>query len=169
MKKLFLLPLISLLFLSCEGPMGSPGRDGIDGADGINIIGQMFEATVSFNSDNEYKVFVDIPSQIEVFDTDIIMAYVLVGEYEGRDIWEPLPQTLFFENKILLYGYDYSYFDVSFFLDGTVDLDYLDPSFTQNIIFRVAVLPADQVQGLDLNNMDNVLNAMENKDIIKLH
>lgn len=169
MKKLFLLPLISLLFLSCEGPMGSPGRDGIDGADGINIIGQMFEATVSFNSENEYKVFVDIPSQIEIFDTDIIIAYILVGEYEGRDIWEPLPQTLFFENKILLYGYDYTYFDVSFFLDGTVDLDYLDPSFTQNIVFRIAVLPADQVQGLDLNNMDNVLNAMENKDIIKLH
>ena len=178
MKKLLLLSILSLIFISCEGPMGPPGRDGFDGvdgrdgadgADGINIVGQMFEATVSFNSDNEYKVFVDIPSQIEVFDTDIILAYILVGEYEGRDIWEPLPQTLFFENKILLYGYDYTYFDVSFFLDGTVNLDFLDASFTDDIIFRVAVLPADQVQGLDLNNMDNVLNAIGNKEIIKLH
>jgi len=164
MKKLFLLPLISLLFLSCEGPMGPPGRDG------QVIVGQMFEVTASFNAGNDYQEFFDIPSQIDVFASDIIVAYTLVEvTNNGLDVWEPLPQTYFLDGKTLLYGYNYTLNDVSFFLDGTVDLDYLDPSFTQNIVFRVAVLPVDQVQGLDLNNMDNVLNAMENKDIIKLH
>jgi hypothetical protein len=162
MKKLLLLPLLSLLFLSCEGPMGPPGRDG------QVIVGQMFEANISFNSGNNYEEFIDIPSQIDVFPTDIIVAYILVGEFEGRDIWEPLPQTLFFDDGTLLYGYNYTLADVSFFLDGTVNLDFLDSSFTQNIVFRVAVLPADQVQGLDLNNMDNVLNTL-NKEIIKIN
>lgn len=167
MKKfLILLPILSLLFISCEGPMGPPGQDGLNG---VNILGQIFEAQVNFNAGDNYEVFVDIPNQIEVFDTDIIMAYILVGEFEGRDIWEPLPQTLFFEDETLLYGFNYTTLDVSFFLDGTVDFDNLPSEFTQNIIFRVAVLPADAVQGMDLSNMENVLNAMENKDIIKLH
>ena len=166
MKKLLLLPILALLFISCEGPMGPPGRDG---QDGVNILGQIFETTVSFNSNDDYSVFVDIPSQIEVYDTDIIVAYILVGDFEGIDIWEPLPQTLFFEDGTLLYGFNYTLADVSFFLDGTVDLDYLDQGFTQNIVFRVAVLPADAVQGMDLSNMENVLNAIGNKEVIKLH
>jgi len=170
MKKLLLLPVIALLFISCEGPMGPPGRDGFDGVDGINILGQIFETQVSFSAGDNYEAFVDIPNEIEVFDTDIIMAYILVGEYEGIDIWEPLPQTLFFEDeKILLYGYNYTTLDVGFFLDGTVDFDDLTSDFTQNIIFRVAVLPADAVQGMDLSNMENVLNSLQNKEIIKIN
>ncbi len=164
MKKfLLLLPIFSLLFISCEGPMGPPGRDG------QVTVGEMFEVNASFNSSNDYQEFFKIPSQIDVFESDVMAAYILVGEFEGKDIWEPIPQTLFFEDGTLLYGFNYTLADVSFFLDGTVDLDYLDPSFTQNIIFRVAVLPANQVQGLNLNNMENVLNAIGNKEIIKLH
>ncbi len=166
MKKLLLIPFITLLFISCEGPMGPPGRDGLDG---INILGQIFEAQINFSAGDNYEAFVDIPNQIEVFDTDIIMAYILVGEFEGRDIWEPLPQTLFFEDETLLYGFNYTTLDVGFFLDGTVDFDNLPSEFTQNIIFRVAVLPADAVQGMDLSNMENVLNSLINKEIIKIN
>ena len=166
MKKLLWIPVIALLFISCEGPMGPPGRDGLDG---INIVGKIFEKTVSFNSGNDYKVFVDIPSQIDVYPSDIIMAYILAGESDGKDIWEPLPQTLFFNDGTLLYGYNYTLVDVGFFLDGTVNLDLLDVDFTQNITFRVAVLPADAVQGININNMESVLNAMNNRDIIKLN
>jgi len=163
MKKLLLLPVIALLFISCEGPMGPPGRDG------QVIVGQMFEANISFNAGNDYTEFVDIPSQIDVYPSDIVMAYILTGEFEGKDIWEPLPQTLFFDDGTLLYGYNYTLNDVSFFLDGTVNLDFLDPSYKNNIIFRVAVLPADQVQGLNLNNMDSVLSSMGSREIIKLN
>ncbi len=163
MKKLLLIPFIALLLISCEGPMGPPGRDG------QVIVGQMFEANISFNAGNDYQEFVDIPSQIDVYPTDIVVAYILAGDFDGSDIWEPLPQTLFLNEGTLLYGYNYTEFDVGFFLDGTVDLDQLDSDFTNNIIFRVAVLPADQVQGLDLSNMTNVLNSLENKEIIHLN
>ena len=169
MKKLLLLPILALLFVSCEGPMGPPGRDGQDGQ---VIVGQMFEVTATFNSSNDYQEFFDIPSQIEVFDSDIIMVYILDGvDNNGRDIWQPLPKSFFFDDDddVLIYSFDYTMVDVSLFLDGTVYFDDLPSEFTQDIIFRVAVLPVDGIQGLNLNNMENVLNAMGNKEIIILH
>ncbi len=163
MKKFLLLPILALLFVSCEGPMGPPGRDG------QVIVGQIFEVNVSFDAADNYEVFVDIPSQIDVYPSDIVVAYILMGEFEGRDIWEPLPQTLFFGDETLLYGYNFTLADVSFFLDGTVFFDSLPSDYTNNIIFRVAVLPADNVQGLDLNNMENVLNYLDNNEVIKIN
>ena len=167
MKKLFLiLPIISLLFASCVSEVGPPGPPG---QDGINILGQIFEAQVSFNSGNNYEVLVDFPSNIDVYDTDVVIAYILSGNDNGVDIWEPLPQTLFFEDGILLYGYNYTYADIAFFLDGTVYLDDLLPQFTQNIIFRVAIIPADSAQGLNLDNLDSVMNSLQNQEIIRLN
>jgi hypothetical protein len=168
MKKLLLLPIISLLLVSCQGDPGPPGRDGVDGLDGINILGQIFEAQVDFNANNNYEVLVDIPTQIEVFDTDVVIAYILIGENNGIDIWEPLPQTLFFNDGILLYGYNFTFEDILFFLDGTVLFDNLPPETTQGVIFRVAILPADAANGLDLNNFENVMNSLKNKEIIRL-
>jgi len=171
MKKLLLFSFISLLLLSCDGtvgPPGPPGRDGTDGVDGISILGQIFEAQVDLDAANNFEALVDIPSEIEVFDTDIVVAYILIGSDNGVDIWEPLPQTLFFEDGILLYGFNYTFQDVLFFLDGTVSFDDLLPELTQDIVFRVAVLPADAAKGIDLSKIENVLSSLQNKNIIKL-
>ena len=89
---------------SCEGPIGPPGPPGppgFDGADGL--IGSIFEAQVDFDKADNYEAFVDFPSNIEVFDTDVVIAYILTAVDNGTDIWEPLPQTLFFDADILLY------------------------------------------------------------------
>ena len=170
MKNLFtLLTLVSLLFISCEGEMGPPGRDGLDGLDGVNILGQIFEAQVDFNTGNNFEAYVEFPSNIEVFDTDVVIAYILVGNDNGVDIWEPLPQTLFFDEGILLYGFNHTFADIVFFMDGTIYLENLLPELTQDIIFRVAILPADAAQNLDLNNLENVMNSFKNKEVIKLN
>ena len=170
MKKLFtLLTIVSILFISCEGEMGPPGRDGQNGLDGVNILGQIFQALVDFNTGNNFEAFVEFPSSIEVFDTDVVIAYVLVGHENGIDIWEPLPQTLFFNEGILLYGFNHTFADIVFFMDGTVSLENLLPEFTQDIIFRIAILPADAAQNLDLNNLENVMNSFENQEIIRLN
>ncbi|MEJ2112897.1 MAG: collagen-like protein [Flavobacteriaceae bacterium] len=161
MKKISILVLLLAgILTSCEGdigPQGPPGFDGLDGADGL--IGSIFEVEADFSS-NEYEFFVDIPSSIEVFDTDVVMAYILSGVDNDVDIWEPLPQTLFFGSDILLYGYDYTFFDVRFFLDGTIDLNSLDPLYTDNIIFRVAVIPADFAESINTLNLEEVMGAM---------
>ena len=167
MKKLSLLSslLVIVLFMSCvgdPGPQGPPGFDGFDGLDGADgLIGSVFEAEVNFTEANGYEVLVDFPTSIEVFDTDVVMAYVLINIDDGADIWEPLPQTLFIENDILLYGFNHTYFDISFFLDGTIDLNTLGPLYTDNIVFRVAIIPADLYSTIDANNLFEVMGAME--------
>lgn len=171
MKKLSLLSslLVVLLFISCTGdpgPQGPPGFDGIDGADGL--IGTIFEVEADFNANNNYEYLVDIPTNIEVFDTDVIMAYILTGVDNDVDIWEPLPQTLFFDDGILLYGFNHTFFDVNFFLDGTKDFASLDPLFTDGVVFRVAVIPAAFAETTDLTNIKEVMSAMQIKSVERI-
>ena len=172
MKKISILVLLFVgILTSCGGdigPQGPPGFDGFDGIDGADgLIGSIFEVEADFTPDG-YEFFVDIPASIEVFDTDVVMAYILSGVDNDVDIWEPLPQTLFFGNEILLYGYDYTFFDVRFFLDGTIDLNSLDPLYTDNIIFRVAVIPADFAASIDVSNINEVMDAIQLKSVKRI-
>jgi len=158
---ILLVSFLAVLFISCTGdigPQGPPGFDGTDGADGL--IGSIFEVEVTFTEADDYVFFTEIPTSIEVFDTDIVIAYILAGVDNGVDIWEPLPQTLFFDDGILLYGYDYTLNDVNFFIDGTIDPTTLDALFTDDILFRVAVIPADFATGINTANINEVMSAM---------
>ncbi len=169
MKKLItLLTISSLLFISCQGEIGPPGRDGQDGQDGVNILGQVFEAVVSFNTANNFEVLVEIPNTIEVFDSDVLLGYILVGVDNDVDIWEPLPQTLFLGNDSLLYGFNYTFADVVFFMDATFPLEELDSDFTQDIVFRIAVIPADIAKDINVNKIENVMNYVNSEEIIRL-
>ncbi len=175
MKKISLfLSLIVVLFVSCEGPQGPSGFDGFDGFDGTDgtdgadgLIGTIFEVEAVFAPDG-YEYLVEIPTSIEVFDTDIIMAYILSGVEDGVDIWEPLPQTLFFGNEILLYGFDHTLADVRFFLDGTIDLNSLEALYTDNVVFRVAVIPAAFAESIDVLNINEVMDVMQLKSVERI-
>jgi hypothetical protein len=168
-KKLSILVLLFVgLLTSCIGdigPQGPPGFDGFDGQDGLDgadgLIGSIFEVEATFTEADAYEFFADIPTSIDIFDTDVVIAYTLSGVDDGVDIWEPLPQTLFFGNDILLYGYDYTVADVRFFLDGTIDLTTLDALYTDNILFRVAVIPADFAATINTANFNEVMSAMK--------
>ena len=170
MKKLITLFFVSSLFLvSCISEPGPPGPPGPAGEDGINILGQIFEAEVYFDAANNFEELVVFPSEIEVYDTDVVMAYILTDVVDGLDVWEPLPQTLFLVNEILLYGYNYTVGDILFFLDGTVNLNNLPSEFTDGIIFRVAILPADMAENIDINNFESVMEALQYKEIMQLN
>ncbi|WP_224490644.1 hypothetical protein [Robertkochia flava] len=161
MKKLFSLLALSLvLFTSCEGDPGPPGPPGIDGADGL--IGTVFEYNVTFtqlNEDVPFETF-EFPSNLEVFDSDVVLAYVLVDVIDGTDVWEPLPRTLYFnDGGILSYGFNHTFFDIQFFMDGNVDYTLLDPQYTDNLIMRVAVLPADLLGDINTNNINEVMSV----------
>ncbi len=170
MKKLFALLFVSsLLFVSCVSEPGPPGPPGPSGEDGINILGQVFEAEVDFLAVNGFEELIPFPSNIEVFDTDVVVAYILTDVVDGLDVWEPLPQTLFFGSEILLYGFNYTVGDILFFLDGTVNFNNLSDDFTQNIIFRVAILPADMAEDVNISSMESVMKAMQYREIIQLN
>lgn len=173
MKKIYALLLFSIVLMSCEGtvgppgPVGPPGAPGEDGADGF--IGQVIEVEADLNADMNFEYFVEIPSDIEVFESDIIVVYRLMEVFEDLDVWEPLPQTIFRDNGILLYTFDYTLFDVRLFLDGTVDFGKLDPNDTDGLIFRIAILPADFAKGVNLKNMDDVLKAVNVDNVRRIN
>ena len=141
-----------------------PGEDGYDG-----LIGQVIEVQADLNAGTDFEYFVEIPSDIEVFESDVIVVYRLMEVFDDTDVWEPLPQTIFRNNGILLYTFDYTLFDVRLFLDGTVDFGKLDPNDTDDLIFRIAIIPADFAKGVNLKKMDEVIKALHVEDIKRVN
>lgn len=175
--------LLSLFFISCEGPVGPPGPpgfdgfDGLDGQDGINILGQVMEIEGSFTAENEYALFYEFPQTVEVFESDVVLVYLLWDQTEDGngdpvDIWRLLPQTRILAQGLLQYNYDHTFFDVSVFLESDFDLSTLQPGDTDNQVFRIAVLPADFVQGskLDRSNLEAVMKSLNitEKDVQRM-
>jgi hypothetical protein len=157
---LFLALSSTILFSSCQGDQGPPGEPG------INIYGKVFEANVTFQYDalnNLYSNLVTIPNSIEVYESDVILVYRLgVPAPNGDDVWEPIPQSIFFSNgNIMQYVFDHTFYDVKLYIDGNFNLSLLNRNYTDNQIFRIAILPAeygsanltmdDLLQGLQIN------------------
>ena len=169
-----LLSFVAMISVSCSegpqgpaGPAGPTGPQGPAGADGL--LAQIFEVELDFTAANGYQVLVEFPATIEVFDSDVVVAYILEAIDNGIDIWEPLPQTLFLGSDILLYGYNYTLLDINFFMDGTLDLSTLDPIYTDGVIFRVAIIPADFAATLNLSDMNQVMDALQVETVARVN
>jgi hypothetical protein len=165
MKK-FIIVLISVVFLSCEGPRGPQGPPGFDG-----LIGSVFDVEVDFTPGNGYANLIVFPNNIEVFESDVVMVYLLeeqVSDPSGPiDVWTPLPQPFFVNGGFqVVYNFNYTFLDVNLFLDGNVNLGDLGPGFTQDQVFRIAVIPAEFLETYDVNisNYDEVMNALQLHD-----
>lgn len=180
-KKYLLLALFAtLIFGACEGPVGPPGFDGIDGQDGVNILGQVYDITGNFTPSNDYTIFSvfgqDVPS-VEVFETDVVLVYMLWEQLDSSsgpvDVWRLLPQTRLLSQGILQYNYDFTYQDVTIFLEADFSLATLLPGDTNNQTFRIAIVPADGAakSNLDVSNMEEVLKHLKIKstDIPKVY
>jgi len=173
MNKFYTILFFAIVLISCEGtvgPPGPPGPQGVPGEDGADgLIGQVIEVEADLNAATAYEAFVELPSDIEVFESDVIVVYRLMEVFDGLDVWEPLPQTIFRNNDILLYAYDYTLFDVRLFLDGTIDFNKLNPNDTDGLIFRIAIIPADFAKSVNLKKMDDVIKAMDVKEIKRIN
>lgn len=178
MKKIFtLLFLSTFLFTSCsdEGPQGPPGPAGPAGPPGEDGFGTVIDIEGSFTSGNEYSLLLDFNAEgIEVFESDAVLVYMKTGEDGTADgspveVFRMLPQTYYIGGEALQYNYDFTFFDLMIFLDGTVDLGTLDAEYTNDRIFRVIVLPADFAESMETSNINNILKAInvQEKDIKK--
>ena len=166
---LFIGALATLFFISCEGPQGPAGFDGfdgvdgLDGADGVNILGQVMDIEGTFTLDNDYSIFYEFPQTIEVFETDVVLVYMLWdvtedSNGESVDIWRLMPQTRILDQGLLQYNFDYTFLDVNIFLESDFDLSTLPAGDTDNQVFRIAVLPAESSTGkLDTSNINYVM------------
>ncbi|EAS20296.1 dihydrolipoamide dehydrogenase [Nonlabens mediterrranea] len=175
MKKLALLFTLAVILISCEGPQGPAGFDGLDGT---NIVAQSFEITTNFTAP-DYEEFVIYPNNIEVFDTDMTLIYILWDEVPGNnggtvDVWRLLPQTVYTDFGEFQYNYDATNGDATIFLDApsTFDFNDLAPGDLDNQTFRIVILPVDLAQNplLDITDYDSVMNlaGLTTQDIITI-
>ncbi|MGC1633605.1 MAG: hypothetical protein WA749_15960 [Gelidibacter sp.] len=157
MKKIVSLLVVFVVVLTActgdQGPMGPPGSAGNDG--GI-IASSAFEIEVDFNAANEFSHTENFG--FEVSDTDVTLVYISWETTDGKDVWRLLPQNVYFDDGTLIYNFDFTQTDVRFFLDGTKDLSTLDAEWIQQQVFRVVVIPADNV-GVDVSNLNDVIQA----------
>ncbi len=141
MKKiLLLLSLSSLLLLSsCYTE-----NDTIQ----LASLSQVFETTVDFTNSNDYSQLVNIPLDIEVYESDVILVYWLedvISDGTGGtfDVWTPLPQTIYTTQGSFQYSFNHTFIDVFLFLQGDINLDSLSSNLTNNQTFRIAIVGAE--------------------------
>lgn len=107
-----------------------------------DTIGRVFEYTNINFVPNTYSVVLNFPQAI--FTSDMVLVYRLSGNFQGEDVWRPLPQAFYFDDGTLDFRYDFDFtrFDAEVYLEG-FDLGGINPSFRLNQVFRVVVIPAN--------------------------
>jgi len=149
MKKMikFLFAAISLFLLlqGCgeRGPMGPEGPRGPQGPQGPEILPTSFEFEVDLLRSNDFEFIQSIPSQIEVFTSDVMLAYVF-EEYIPEDdleVWRKLPLNEFNSSGTLLLDFDFTQIDVRIFLDANYSLGAADEF--EGLLIRAVHIPSD--------------------------
>ena len=174
----FLLAFALAVLSSCIGEPGPPGRDGFDGQngqDGESFLGSVFEIEGDFTSPNDYTLYFPFPSSITVYDTDVVLVYILWDVVEDNtgellDVWRLLPQTVVLDEGVLQYNFDYTFLDVQVFLEGTISFNSLLTAETDDQVFRIVVFPADFIaqKGLDVSDYSMMMKSLGvKKDLVQ--
>ena len=167
MKKiyLFVLAAAATFISSCEGPAGPAGPAGFS-AESV-----VYEtAPIDFSAPS-FGMFFTFPTA--ALQSDHVLAYRLVGTDGGNDVWKLLPEQFFFDDGTFdfAYNYDFTRFDVNFFIEGQ-DLGTLPASATQNQIFRVVIVPGyfANRQSVDYSDYNQTIRSLglEGKPVVKL-
>jgi hypothetical protein len=140
MKKITLIvAFIGMVMLqSCTKEEVIIQDNGVD----YDTISEVFEySNVDFHSGNSYSVVLDFPHTI--YTSDMVLVYRLSGSDSSGDYWKPMPETYYFNDGTLDFGYDndFTRYDAQVNLFG-YDLPALSNGYKLNQVFRVVVIPA---------------------------
>lgn len=108
-----------------------------------------------------YSVYLNYPHTI--YSSDMVLVYRLAGGGSAGDIWKLLPETYYFDDGTLDFGYnnDFTQYDAKVNLYG-YDLAGLSNAYKLNQIFRVVVIPASfgkSTNKVDLSDYNAVIKA----------
>jgi hypothetical protein len=139
MKKitLFLVFVGMMMLQSCEVTEVTEITEVIEN----NTISEVFEETISFTLNNNYKV--TFPLQPKIFSGDNILVYELVNTNNGIDTWALLPQLYYFAGGSAQYNFNFSLDRFTIFVDASFPLEQLQPSFRLNKTFRIVIIAGD--------------------------
>ena len=167
MKRIFtFISVFTLLLTACTGDQGPPGFDGRDGQDGVNFVGQSFERTIDFTSTNGYQETLEIPIDIDLVESDMVLVYHLKGQVDGFDVWKSLPETVYISaGEEFQYNFEHNFDFVTIFIEShpTFNFSLLLDDEIINQTFRIVVLPVDFINSsnLDLNDFDAVMELIK--------
>jgi hypothetical protein len=154
MKKIFtILAIVGLFSLqSCtvnDGPI-------VDN----DTISEVFEVTTSFNSTNNYSKSVTLNPSI--FSSDVVLVYRLSGSTPQGDVWKLLPETHYFSDGTLDFGYDYDYTttDISVYMIGN-NLQTVSTDFRLNQVLRIVIVPAGYATLINKNSYEAVMSTLK--------
>lgn len=150
-----------LVIISCEGPAGPEGPPGPE------ILPISFEFTIDLLEENDFQHITEIPAQIEVFDSDMMIAYVLedVIEEDELDVWRKLPVTEFNNNGTLLFDYDFTAVDIQIFLDANYPLG-TDDEY-EEVLIRAVHIPAELLNSTNNKAIENTSSVSELKQVLQ--
>ncbi|WP_298396829.1 hypothetical protein [Flavobacterium sp.] len=126
-----------------------------------DTISEVFEINRSFTASNNYNNFIQLPHSI--FSSDMILMYRLTST-SGPDVWKIQPETYFFNDGTLDFGYDFDFTqeDIQLFMRGN-DLGSVPSNFRINQIFRIVIVPGffgkSASNTVDLNDYNAVIKA----------
>jgi len=171
MKKFFV-PFIllgALIIQACEGPIGREGPMGPEGPPGVSIEADIFEIEGTFAAETDWSLFGVYEDFGGVFiGSDKLLIYHL-WEQGTVDVWRLLPQTIFMQQGIFQYNYDFTIEDFQIFLEGNFDLNTLEPVWTVDQVFRLVIIPTLPTNfRIDYSNYEEVVKHFNlNEDNIK--
>jgi hypothetical protein len=127
-----------------------------------DTISEVFEyQNVDLMSTNGYRQVLTFPHAI--YASDMVLVYRLASTEPAGDVWKLIPETYYFNNGTLDFGYrnDFTRYDAEVSLFG-FDLLGLNTSFKLDQIFRVVIIPGyfgnKNAADIDLSSYTEVQN-----------
>jgi hypothetical protein len=116
---------------------------------------------------NNYSITINFPHQI--YSSDMVLLYRLSGYDNGQEIWKLAPETYYFNDGTLDFGYDFDFTKSNIYirLIGS-DLASLPSNLRLYQEFRVVVIPAyfanKSKNSVDFENYNAVIKAYKIDD-----
>jgi hypothetical protein len=127
-----------------------------------DTISEVFEyQNVDLMATNGYRQVLTFPHAI--YASDMVLVYRLASNGPAGDVWKLAPETYYFNNGTLDFGYrnDFTRYDAEVSLFG-FDLLGLNTSFKLDQIFRVVIIPGyfgnKNAADIDLSSYTEVQN-----------
>ena len=150
-----------MALLAVVGLFSLQGCTTTDNSVDNDTIAEVFETnSVSFTPANNYIVRYNFPGAN--YPDDMVLVYRLTGTVNGNDLWEFLPETYYFTDgtRDFSYNFNFSKVYVDIYLNSE-NLSSVPSGNRLNQIFRIVVVPANLVQGVDKNNYPAVISALK--------
>lgn len=146
----------------------------VGNANDNDTISEVYEyVNVDLTSTNNYRAVLNFPHP--TYTSDMVLIYRLAATGTSGDVWKVLPETYYFNDGTLDFGYrnDFTRYDAEVTLFG-YDLLGLNTSLKLDQIFRVVIIPGyfgnKNAAAIDFSNYSEVeryfqLNKQKKKTI----